>query len=280
MTGFGRGEAQDENWRVVVFIKSVNGKGLDFNLRLPAQFLFLDPELRKKVKESLKRGSLQCTVNVESKGFLPPVDVQVLKASSQALKELLRGLDLKVSDDLIFETAWKHAERLQKSEEEETIANLIRTAFEQALKELIESREREGKAIKEDLLARVEKIEKTLDRIESEKERIRERIKERIVEKAKEIGLDENSLLPKQEILFLLERMDVEEEISRLKEHLRAFRKLLSSEEEVGKKLEFLAQEMHREITTLGNKIPDLHPFVVEIKAEVDRIKQQSANVE
>jgi len=106
------------------------------------------------------------------------------------------------------------------------------------------------------------------------------RIRERIVERAKRLNLTEEHPLVLNEIVFLLEKMDVEEEVTRLKTHLSRFRKLLAEQGDVGKRLEFLAQEMHREINTLGNKIPDLSEFVVEIKAEIDRIKQQAANVE
>ncbi|AAC06937.1 endoribonuclease YicC domain-containing protein [Aquifex aeolicus] len=116
--------------------------------------------------------------------------------------------------------------------------------------------------------------------LDRKKEEFKERIKERVLERAKALNLPEEHPTVLNELMFLLEKYDVNEEVQRLKAHVERFKKLLESEGEVGKKLEFLAQEMHREITTLGNKIPDFSEYTVEVKAEIDKIKQQAANVE
>jgi len=107
-----------------------------------------------------------------------------------------------------------------------------------------------------------------------------ERLKHRVLERAKELGLPEENPTVLNEIVFLLSKMDIEEELTRFKVHLERFENLLNSEEEVGRRLDFLLQEMHREINTLGNKMPELSKWAVEIKVEIDRLKQQVANVE
>ncbi len=261
-------------------MRSLNGKGLDITVRMPSFMLPLEPKIKERVKEKLRRGTVQIVVDVESKQALPPIDTDRLVRNTEMLRELSRDLlSLRVSDDTIFEFSWKYSEKTLTEVDEELEVTALR-AVDTALKELVENRRQEGSALREDLSQRADRIEKLLERISETKDEIVQRIKERVTERAKRLNLSEEHPTVLNEIVFLLEKMDVEEEITRLRTHVRRFRRLLSEEGDVGKKLEFLAQEMHREINTLGNKIPDLSEYVVDIKAEVDRIKQQAANVE
>ncbi|NPB06253.1 MAG: YicC family protein [Aquificae bacterium] len=279
MTGFGKGEAESENWRVTVMLRSLNGKGLDVSLRLPPYLLPLEKDIKDLIKKFVKRGTVTVFLDVESKQVRPPVDPEKLKATVELLKSLTRELGLSPTDDKLLDYAWRYSEKAQTEPDEELKQTLLK-ALEQALRELVESRKREGEALKQDLLERVERIERILAKIEQEKDRVAEKIKQKVLERARALNLPEEHPTVINELLFLLEKYDVNEEITRLKTHLSRFRQLLEQEGEVGKKLEFLAQEMHREITTLGNKIPELSEFVVEIKSEIDKIKQQVANVE
>ncbi len=280
MTGFGKGEAESENWKASVMIRSLNGKGLDVSLRAPTFLMPIEQKAKEVIKSRLRRGTLHVVVDVESKRVIPPVDTEKLKGNVSMLQELSRNeLGLSVSDDLIFELGWKYSEKMTVEVDEE-LEDTILNAITKALEELIESRRREGEALKGDFLNRVERIRELLSKIEEEKDKIIDKVKEKVLERAKRLELPEEHPTVLNEIMFLLEKMDVEEEVTRLRTHLQRFRKLLDEDRDVGKKLEFLAQEMHREITTLGNKIPDLSEYVVEIKAEIDRIKQQAANVE
>ncbi len=280
MTGFGKGEAESENWKARVMMRSLNGKGLDISVRMPSYLLPVEQKIKNLIKEKLRRGSLYVMVDVESKKAVPPVDLEKLSQNVSLIKEISKGAGLSISDDTVFEYSWKYAEKTVM-EVEEDLENTILEATKLALEELLEARRREGEALKKDLEGRISRIEELLEKVVAKKDTILERVKEKVLERAKKLDLPEEHPVVVNEILFLLERMDVEEEVTRLKTHVERFKKLISSASgEVGKKLEFLAQEMHREITTLGNKIPDLSEFVVEIKAEIDRIKQQSANVE
>ena len=279
MTGFGRGEAQSENWIVSVVIRSVNGKGLDVSVRGPTFLLPLEKEIKDLVREKLIRGTVHVFIEVEPKSITSPVDTEKLFGSIKMLKDLTESAGISVSDDVLFEISWRFSEKIS-SEVDQELKETLLGAVKQALGDLILSREKEGKALKEDITRRLEAIEEALKALLERKDSIYEEVKNKVLERAKNLGLPEEHPTVVQEILFLLERMDVEEEVTRLKTHVEAFKNFLEREGEVGKRLEFLAQEMHREITTLGNKLPGVSDLVVEIKANVDRIKQQAANVE
>ncbi|MDQ7038087.1 MAG: YicC/YloC family endoribonuclease [Aquificota bacterium] len=280
MTGFGKGEAEGERWKVSVVIRSLNGKGLDVSVRSPSFLMVLEPKIREKVKESLKRGTVHVFLEAEPKEVIPPVDTEKLRRGAQVIKSIAeRDLGLTLSGDKIFELAWKYAERTAL-EVEEDLEEAVMDALSTALADLLASRRKEGEALKRDIQERVHRIEEILKRIELRKEEIQESIREKVLTRAKDMKLQEEHPTVLNEIMFLLERMDVNEEVARLKAHIDRLREVLSREGEVGKNLEFLAQEMHREITTLGNKMPDLSEFTVAIKVEIDKIRQQAANVE
>ncbi len=279
MTGFGKGEAESTNWKVTVMIRSLNGKGLDISLRMPSFLVPLDLELRNVIKGRLRRGSVTAFVDVEQKTVKPPVDLEKLKANVEMLKELTKELNLFPTDDSLLNYAWRYSEKTEVEVDEE-LRNVVIDALKKALDELVESRKKEGEILKRDFEERMKKIEEVVEKIEREKEKIREKIKERVLERAKELNLPDEHPTVLNELMFLLEKYDVNEEVKRLKAHIERFKELLNKEGEVGRKIEFLAQEMHREITTLGNKIPDLSDYTVEVKGEIDKIKQQAANVE
>lgn len=279
MTGFGRGEAEGEGWKVSVMIRSLNGKGLDISIKAPIFLMPLEQEVKRLVKEKLRRGTVLVFIDVEPKRAEPPVDPERLARNVSFLKHLSRErLSLNTSDDLLFELAWKYAER-PPGEVDEELKETVLASTDKALGDLVESRKREGLTLLEDLSNRVKRIEDMLGRILEIKDDLMTAVKDKVLERAKQLDLPKEHPTVLNEIAFLIERMDIEEELTRLRAHLRRFKELLGKEE-VGKKLEFLAQEMHREVTTLGNKLPYLSRFVVDIKAEIDRIKQQAANVE
>jgi len=280
MTGFGKGEGQIGNWKVVSYIRSVNGKGLDITVKAPSYVLPIDQKIKEIVKDKIKRGTVHVSLDIQPLGANIPIDVDRLRVNVEFLKRIAEeGTGLNIQDDTLFQLAWKYSEKTTMDLEPD-LETAITQAVEKAMNDLAESRKREGEALKEDLLRRVNRIEEISQRIIERKDEVIERTKTRVLERAKNLNLPQDHPTVMNEIVFILEKMDVEEEITRLKSHLERFTRALEDGGEVGKKLEFLAQEMHREITTLGNKIPDLSEFVVEIKTEIDRIKQQCANVE
>ncbi len=279
MTGFGKGEHESENWKVVVMLRSLNGKGLDISLRLPSYLLPLEKEIKDEIKKHLRRGTVSVFLDIEQKLVRPPVDPEKLRQNLDLFRELTRELGLSPTDDKILDYAWRYSEKTEMEVDEELKETLL-LALRKALAELLESRKKEGEHLRRDLEERIRRIEEIVNLLDEKKEEVKERIKKRVLERAKALNLPEEHPTVLNELLFLLEKYDVNEEITRLRTHISRFKKLLNAEGEVGKKIEFLAQEMHREITTLGNKIPDLSEYVVEVKAEIDKIKQQAANVE
>jgi len=279
MTGFGKAEADSENWRVTIMMRSLNGKGLDISTRMPSFLIPIELEIKNEIKRKLKRGSVTVFIDIEQKFVKPPVDVEKLKSNVKMLKELLKELNLQPSDDKVLDYAWRYSEKTEIEIDEE-LRRLVLEALRKALDDLIESRRKEGEALKKDLQGRVNKIEKILNILDKNKELVKEKIKNKILERANTLNLLEEHPMVLNELMFLLEKYDVNEEVQRLKTHIERFKNLLETDGEVGKKLEFLAQEMHREITTLGNKIPDFSEYTVEVKSEIDKIKQQAANIE
>ncbi len=279
MTGFGKGEYEDENWKATVILKSVNGKGLDIHLKAPSFLIPLEPAIREILKENIRRGSVTVSIDLESKQILTPVNLQKLILGVETIKIMAEEMELHLSHDQIFEFAWKLSEK-QKVELDESVESVTMQAFQRALEGLKESRIREGNFLAIDIKARAEKIENILENIRKDGETYTEDIRKKIAERAQELKLNEDSPVVLNEIVFLLQRMDIQEEITRLESHIKELKNLIERDGEVGRKMEFLAQEMHREVNTIGSKMPDLGKYVVEMKTEIDRIKQQSANIE
>ncbi|WP_448588383.1 YicC family protein [Thermocrinis sp.] len=279
MTGMGRGVLENKDWRVVVFLKTLNSKGLEVSIRSNLSLYEFEFDIRNVIKDHIRRGSVSLMIQIEPTSGRSPINLQDLVGTFQTFKSLARELNINLSDDMAFYASLRYAEKKEEEIDEE-IKSLVHKALLQALEGLIQSRTEEGERIKEDLKERIYTIKRHLSQILEKKDEILERLKQRILDRAKELDLSETNATVLNEMVFLISRMDIEEELLRFRVHLERFEKLLGSEEEVGKKLDFLLQEMHREINTLGNKMPELSHWVVEIKTEIDRLKQQVANVE
>ncbi|MEJ7554257.1 MAG: DUF1732 domain-containing protein [Aquificaceae bacterium] len=279
MTGYGSGSFENENWAVSVFVKSLNGKTLEVFIKSNYNLMSLEFLVRKLVREFIRRGTVNLHIEVKRKGIIEPVSLDDLFRNLNFFKIIRDKLDLKVSDDTILHLSAKFSEA-PKEEIDPFLEEAISCALTDALKELLNRRAEEGEHIRKYMEERLARIEELLQKIIEIREEVYQRVKNRVLEKAKELGLFENSALVLNEIALILSKMDVEEEISRFRAHLIKSKELFRSQDEVGRKLEFLFQEMHREITTLSNKLPDLSHLAVEIKTEIDRLKQQVANVE
>lgn len=279
MTGYGSGSFENENWAVSVFVKSLNGKTLEVFIKSNYNLMSLEFLVRKLVREFIRRGTVNLHIEVKRKGIIEPVSLDDLFRNLNFFKIIRDKLDLKVSDDTILHLSAKFSEA-PKEKIDPFLEEAISCALTDALKELLNRRAEEGEHIRKYMEERLARIEELLQKIIEIREEVYQRVKNRVLEKAKELGLFENSALVLNEIALILSKMDVEEEISRFRAHLIKSKELFRSQDEVGRKLEFLFQEMHREITTLSNKLPDLSHLAVEIKTEIDRLKQQVANVE
>ncbi len=285
MTGYGRAYYRGENFKLVITIKSVNGKGLEINFKTPRELTVYEKELRNLLKRYVHRGNVFVNVILELFKLRPGVQIEALTDVVDEILSASRRLGLSISDDMIIQLAFRFYNPTL-SEEENFIDSadfkeVLSGTFEAALKDFLKSRYEEGQNLLKDVEENLQTLERLLAEVEKKKELLVEAQKRRLLQRAKELlGNAEENRLVAAELKLLLEKSDINEEIKRLKSHIEMFKEELQKGSPVGKKLEFIAQEMLREINTMGNKLPDLFPLNVEMKAAVDRIKQQVANIE
>ncbi len=290
MTGFGRAVAEDEKIRITVEIKSVNGKNLRVRFNIPRLFNPLINQINSEVEKVLKRGDVDLNVSYRfSPGFQVPIEINYAEAIKiiEVARRLSALSNSKVSVNL--KDVLSFPEVLIKDElNPEPFKETLFKALREALEELDRARRSEGEKLKVYFEERLKNIEETLSQIERELPQIKEKLFKKLKENLKKLleGEELSQDFTKRvelEVAFLAERQDVSEEVSRLKAHIKRFRELLKVEDEpVGKALDFLCQEMHREINTLGNKVKeiDVTEPVIKIKSEIAKIKEQVQNVE
>ena len=285
MTGFGRGEYQDENLYIRVDIKSVNSKAFDLKLKLPVEFYHKDPALRSYLQQKLVRGKVECYISLERQDVVPyEINQAVGKQYFRAIEKLARELGYKPRKINMIETIMRLPDILKPSriEGDEETWQKIMTAMHKALDQLVAFRRQEGEALEKDLLNHVGLIEQYLLQVpQYEQERI-ERVKQRLLAALQELKVDYDKDRFEQEMIYYLEKYDISEEKVRLHSHIDYFRQTIDGDNGTkGKNLTFIAQEMGREINTLGSKANhvNIQQLVVRMKDELEKIKEQLANV-
>lgn len=289
MTGFGKGKAQVEGLTITVYAKSLNSKYLDIALKLPKKYTFLEERIRKFIGEFFSRGKIEVQIRctgIRTTGKDIFLDLETAKNLKQSL-ELLRK-ELGFEEPVSFSDFIRFREYLMVEEKEEELDKLweeVYPALKEALEDLKNSRKKEGEHLKGILVRYTEALEKEIGFIETIKPKVieenRHRLKERIEKLAQELGLsliDENRLY--QELVFLLDKLDFTEELDRLKTHLKHFRETLD-EGGAGKKLDFLCQEMFREINTLSNKAQssEVSKRAVNVKDLIEKLREHIQNI-
>ena len=284
MTGFGRAYYKDEQLKLAVLIKSVNGKGLEISTRMPRELSIYEKELRNRIKKLVHRGNISVSVQLDFLKIKPSVKISDLADIVDDILAATRKLGLNISDDLTLQLAFKFYNPASESEEQlvesDNFKELFFGVFDKALADFIKSKIEEGENLKRDIEQQLSTLEKLLQEVERRAPILVEEHKKKLLQRAKELLGDTSSGTAVQELKLLLEKLDINEEIQRLKSHIALFKEELQKGSPVGKKLEFIAQEMLREVNTMGNKLPDLFPLNVEMKTAIDKIKQQVANIE
>jgi uncharacterized protein (TIGR00255 family) len=289
MTGFGAGRAHAGTETVAAELRSVNGKFCEVRVHLPRDLAGLEQVVAKIVKSRLARGVVDVTVRREVpgavRGATPAVDLPLAAAYAKALRELREELglsgDVTVHDLVGLEGVLSLADT---TPDVGPAAEALERAISAALDALEEMRRREGEALARDLSARLSMVEKGAATIREAApqsvEAYRERLAARVAELSRGVPVEPARLA--QEVAFFAERVDVAEELTRLGSHLSQMRALLGSEAPAGRRLEFLVQEVNREVNTVGSKSQHagIAAQVVELKAELERIREQVANVE
>ena len=285
MTGFGKAEATCENKKITVEVRSLNSKQLDLSVKMPPLYREVEFEIRNLVTKSLQRGKVELYVSVESTevATAATIDKRLFRAYLCQINDALTYSGIDASYDALVPAIVKMpnvlaTESLSVSDDER--AALIK-AVEEAVAKLNAFREQEGAVLIADLLGRVERIEEYKNSVvpyeEARTEAIRNRIRENI-EKL-QVEVDNNRL--EQEMIFYIEKLDITEEKVRLQNHCKYFREVADTEECAGRKLGFIAQEMGREINTMGSKAndADIQVLVVKMKDELEKIKEQVLNI-
>lgn len=287
MTGFGKATADYGTKKVIVEVKSLNSKQLDINLRTPSLYKEKDIEIRNMIKNVLERGKVDMYIYFdnaeEEKGVA--VNQAVVKQYYNQMNEVASSLGIEIDKGELLQTVMRFPDTMQVKMDEldEEAWNALRSAIEKALSDVDQFRVQEGKVLIADILKRVDLIKSLSAEVPRfEKQRV-VTIKQRLQDKMKEWGeiknIDENRL--EQEIIYYLEKLDITEEKVRLANHCKYFIETVEKEVAPGRKLGFIAQEIGREINTMGSKANDhdIQKLVVRMKDELEKIKEQSLNV-
>ncbi len=288
MTGFGHGEAKSRQGKVIIEIKTLNHRYFDITFRLPNHFSLLEAKIRERIHQNINRGRVSVSLLYEGakqSGGNLGIDKKVAVSYYRLLKQLKKQLSLTDHVRLEQVAAFPNVITYQRGIED--IAELwpvVKKALEEALDKLEIMRKAEGRNLSRDLSKRIKIIEKNLGTIEGGADKVVVRHRARLTAKVKNIlagpAVDKNRLAT--EIAIFAEHSDVTEEIIRTASHLAAFKKKLLIEKEIGRTLEFIIQELHREVNTISAKASDytISKNVIGIKSELEKIREQVQNIE
>lgn len=288
MTGYGRVQQTVDGFNILFEIKSVNHRFFDFSARIPRVYGFIEDRLKTYLQNYITRGKVDVYMTIESLGG-EDAEVKLNYGLAQsyiaALKELQSRYGL--VDDITVSTVARNNDIftvIKPPDDEDRIWNAVKVVVDKALEGFVAMREAEGERLKQDLVARAKTIADLVDRVESRSPVTVEEYRQKLTARMKEIladsSIDENRIL--LEAAIYADKVSVTEETVRLKSHLSQFETMLNSGEPVGRKLDFLMQEMNREANTIGSKASDIEiaGIVVEIKAELEKIREQIQNIE
>ena len=285
MTGFGKGEATLQNKRITVEIRSLNSKQLDLSLRLPAVYRQSENELRNVIARTIQRGKVDVFVSVESQSVETPARInrEVFREYLRQMNDTLAFAGIDADYDAILPVIMRLPDVVATESEaisEEEHAALI-AATEAAAAQLDAFRTQEGAILIADLLRRVELIERYRDEVVPFEKARTETIRTRILDNLAKLPVEVDRNRLEQEMIFYLEKLDITEEKVRLTNHCKYFREVAAGEEGAGRKLGFIAQEMGREINTMGSKANEsnIQIIVVKMKDELEKIKEQVLNI-
>ncbi len=289
MTGFGSGRASAGHEDLAVELRSVNGKFCEVKSRLPRELLALESAAVRRVKDRLARGGVDLTVRRGGGGgggdLAPRIDEALAARYVESFRSLRDRLglagDVTIADVIGAEGVLSLEER---TPDLEAAGEALAKALDDALDRLVAMREQEGRALREDLAARLQTIAGLVARVAAEAplavRQQHERIQQRVAELTGGLQIDPQRLA--QEVALLAERSDIAEELTRLDSHLAQFHLLLDATEPVGRRMDFLVQELNREVNTIASKSQwaSLAALAVDLKAEIERIREQVQNVE
>lgn len=289
MTGFGIGESFTERYYFNVEIKTVNHRYSDIVIRMPKYLNFLEDNIKARIKDKINRGRVEVYIKlgyIDEAGKDIKIDLQLAKVYKDKLVELIDELQIK--DDIKLSDILSVPEIIQiesKEIDNDSIWDDLKIALEIALESVMSMRINEGIELKKDMEKQLLNVQELVEKIEYRaplviteyKNKLKERIEELLEE---DFNVDEDRL--NYEIVFFADKSDITEEVTRFKSHIKQFLNCLIDEDVVGRKLDFLIQEMNREVNTIGSKSSDIDicNFVVDIKSGLEKIREQVQNIE
>ena len=293
MTGYGRTAVHINGWEIKVELKSVNHKGLEISIRAPKEFAELESAIYSFISKQIQRGRIDVYINLtQIAGTSVPnviIDTELVRYYLNALQQLARDLQISEEIKLSELTGLPGVVRIsndqKQSEESENIVwENIEPIIANAVAELTSAREREGDTLAEDIYSRLTHIELDVENIQKFAPEVVTGYRQRLRTKLNNLVEDRefDPIRIAQEIALLAERSDITEELVRIESHLDQFRNTMESDGAIGRRLDFILQELFREISTVGAKAshPGIAELVVDIKTELDKIKQQIQNIE
>jgi uncharacterized protein (TIGR00255 family) len=289
MTGFGRGEASADGISVTVELKSVNSRYLDISLRLPSSIQDHELDIKEILKNHLERGKVNVSVRVDKSETGEP-EITFNKKLVSGYKQLLNDLrdaaniDAPITLQTLLEFNDIFEQRQDDEETRKQIWELTQQAIEDAALELKEMRQQEGSQLEDDLNQRIDHIEKMLDIVQEKVDGRAKQVKKDLIERINEL-IESDKIDPdrlEMEVAVLVDKMDITEEIVRTQSHIKFFREAVNNDNAVGRRLNFLSQEINREINTIGSKANDseISQYVVKAKESLEQIREQVQNVE
>ncbi len=290
MTGYGRGECAQDGFKITVELSSVNRKQSEISVALPRELEVLEAQLRDVINRSIARGRLTARVSLHAADGKSSSRVRLNAPLARAyVRELNRlAKELKLSGPVTLDLLARAPGVFETNEEmadAEDFWPAVEKALGQALATLLKTREREGAHLAKDLTTRISIMRKSATQIQKQSPEVQKRYREQLIQRIKSAGVEapavEDERLLK-EIVYFADRSDISEELTRLQSHFQQFDDCLGSREPVGRMLDFLAQEMNREVNTIGSKANDslISRAVVTLKAELEKFREQAQNVE
>ncbi len=288
MTGFGREHVVANGREIIVEIRSVNHRYYEFTARTPRSYGYLDEKLKTFLKSGISRGKVEVSVTIYNQEGTD-AQIELNESVAKGYLDALRGSaeKLGLEDDLTLSAIMRLPDVftvVKKTDDEEVIWNEVKAVAQVALDRFVEMRTVEGQKMYDDISSRLDYIEKTVGKIEAQSPNVSKSYSDRLYAKIKEVledkNVDEQRVIT--EVAIFSEKVAIDEETVRLRSHIAQFRDLIKSQEPVGRKLDFLVQELNREVNTIGSKAQDLSitKMVVDLKSEIEKIREQIQNIE
>ncbi|MGN0173229.1 MAG: YicC/YloC family endoribonuclease [Acutalibacteraceae bacterium] len=288
MTGYGRANDTIDDMEITAEIKAVNHRYFEFSSRIPRQFGFLDEKVKQYVRNRVSRGKIEVyiTINMlENSAVAVEVNHPLAKAYIDALKDISETYNINGNLSAVDITRFSDVLAVRKEEQdEEAVFEAVKSVLSSAVDAFINMRVKEGEKLKADVISRCDTILGFVEKVESKSvesvKAYRERIEEKMRELLDDVKVDEQRLLT--ETAIFADKTAVDEETVRLRSHISQLKDMLNSDEAVGRKIDFLVQEMNREANTIGSKCSDIEitRTVVDIKSEIEKIREQIQNIE